>query len=687
MPTWAFLAAVVAVSAVGRFLLARRDPVAWIFPDEIAYSELAKAVAQTGSFALRENPGTNGLGIVYPVIAAPGYALFDSVVDAHEAVKAINSFVMSLTAIPVYLIARRVASRGLALTAVVLSLAIPAMSYTGTVMTENAFYPVTAAWMLVLVRALERPTAGRQAVVVLGIAVAYLTRAQAAALVPVLLTAIVILAVLEGRRRFWAELWRYRVTGLLLVTGAVGVGLLQLARGQRVSELLGAYRALEDFSYGIGEVAHWALLHLAELVILLGVFPFAAFLMVVALDLQPSATRERRIFAAAAVPFVSWFLVEVSAFATTPVSQRIEERYLFYVVPFFFVALVSWIGRGAPRPWWALWPAVLFTAALPAALPINSHLNEFAVHDAMSLLPIWRWRDRLFSPVSIDEVVVGAAVAAVVVIALIPRRWAIVLPIALAVYFVAAARPVESLTHRAAVGAWVAGGLPVPNWLDRAIGRDADTSVVWTGSGNHFAFWEGEFFNRTVGAVYALSQPYDAFGQRDARILPSGRVEYLGRPLHLGYALTDIWTELRADLAVTNELTAMQAYRVDGPLVVAQTLQGLHPDGWSGTFAIYRRYGCEGGTVRFTVNTNPTLHTRPFQVRVLRHGAETERLTVRPRPLVKELSVPLESRDGFCEVHLEMPTRPATLVTIGDLRQLGLDFHRADYVPPTPSGR
>ena len=49
---------------------------------------------------------------------------------------------MSLAAVPIYFLARRVLPQRLSLVAAVLSLAIPSMVYTGTLMTENAFYPV-----------------------------------------------------------------------------------------------------------------------------------------------------------------------------------------------------------------------------------------------------------------------------------------------------------------------------------------------------------------------------------------------------------------------------------------------------------------------------------------------------------------------------------------------------------------
>lgn len=681
VPTWIFLAFFVAVSALIRFMYARRDPAAWIFPDETVYAELAKSLAYTGEFSLRDNPGTNGLGVVYPFLISPAFALFDAIPDAHDAVKAINSVLMSLTAVPVYLLARRLVTRGLALTAAALSLSILSLTYTGTVMTENAFYLVTAVWALLLVRTLERPTLARQAVLVVGILIAYLTRAQAALFVPALVTAILLVAVLDHGWRFWRGLWTYWATWLLIALGAVGVGLRQAVRGDNLSEVLGAYIALKDYEYGVADVSHWALYHLAELVIVLGVFPFTAFVIFSTDGLRRVAPREHRLFAAAAVSLVAWFLVVVSAFASTPVAQRIEERYLFHVAPLFFIGLVAWIGRRAPRPWWALAPAALFTAALPAALPINSFLNDTAVHDTVSLLPIWRWRDRLFSAGSIDEVVIGAAIAGALLVAVIPRRYAVLLPAALFLYYAAATRPVEARIQQASQGAWEAGVRAVPNWVDRAVGVDADVAQVWTGGGNHFSFWESEFYNRSIGPVYALSQPYDSFGQRMGTIKATGRVEYLGGPLELDYVVTDIWSKLRGEVVKRNDPTSMTLYRVGGPLVVIEHLQGLFPDRWAGSFAAYRRYACSGGSVRFEVETSPAVHRKRFVVTVMQHGVETDRITVRPRPVHKVLTIPLRPHDGFCDLVLQMPAESATAATPGDLRLIGLRFNSTTYVP------
>ncbi|MHB1242207.1 MAG: glycosyltransferase family 39 protein, partial [Gaiellaceae bacterium] len=200
MPAWASLAVVVVLSAAFRLQLSRDSPAPWIFVDELIYSELAKSLAAGGDLLVRDAP-TAGYGIVYPLLISPAWALFDSVPDAYAAAKAINAVLISLAAVPAYALARRVVGHGFALAAAVLAVAIPSLVYSGTIMTENAFYPLFLVVVLSLVLVLERPTLVRQTVLVALLGVAYLTRPQAAALVAAALTAPLVQGLLGARVR------------------------------------------------------------------------------------------------------------------------------------------------------------------------------------------------------------------------------------------------------------------------------------------------------------------------------------------------------------------------------------------------------------------------------------------------------------------------------------------------------
>ena len=111
VPVWAWLTAIVAVSALARFVLALRVEAPWIMVDELIYSELARGLADGDGWSIR-GVATNAYGFVYPLLLAPAYALFDSLPQAYAAVKAINSVVISLAALPAYFLARRVLPRG-----------------------------------------------------------------------------------------------------------------------------------------------------------------------------------------------------------------------------------------------------------------------------------------------------------------------------------------------------------------------------------------------------------------------------------------------------------------------------------------------------------------------------------------------------------------------------------------------
>src|SRR5439155_671839 len=174
---------------------------------------------------------------VYPLLIAPAWRLFGSVADAYAAAKTIGSVAMSLTAIPVYLLARRVLRPAWALFAAGLALALPSMMYTGTLMTETVFYPVFACVALALVLALERPTLRRQGILLGLCLLAFLTRPQAIVLIPAVACAPLALAWLD-RRGVLRGAAEFRVLYGVLAGAVVGVLVVQLARGRSPYDVL-----------------------------------------------------------------------------------------------------------------------------------------------------------------------------------------------------------------------------------------------------------------------------------------------------------------------------------------------------------------------------------------------------------------------------------------------------------------
>ena len=196
VPDWAWLAGIVVASAALRVWLVRAMPAPFVFVDELIYSELAKSVADAGSFAVRGVP-TSGYSTLYPLLLAPAYALFDALPSAYALAKATNAVAMSFAAVPAWLVTRRVAGRGLSLLCAVIAVAIPSMAYTATLVTETLFYPVALFFAWTFLRVLERPSGGRIAVLAAALVAAVATRSQAIGFVGAVVLAPFLLALLR----------------------------------------------------------------------------------------------------------------------------------------------------------------------------------------------------------------------------------------------------------------------------------------------------------------------------------------------------------------------------------------------------------------------------------------------------------------------------------------------------------
>jgi hypothetical protein len=657
LPAWAWLTGIVVLSVLFRLALARRMVAPWIMVDELLYSELAKSFAEHGRFLVRGEP-SDGLGIVYPVLIAPAYRLFGAVPDAYAAAKAINSVLMSLAAVPAYLLARRVVRPGLALVGALLAVAVPSMVYTGTLMTENVFYPLFLCAALLLVVTLERPTLTRQAGLVALCGLLYLTRAQAVAVVPAVLTAPLLYA---GRGGFRLFRWSYGIVG--------GVGALlvavQLARGRSLTDLLGAYSAATDTHYTVASSFRWLLYHLGELDLYLGVAPF--FALVLLAVLRP---HQGRAFLSAAVALSGWLVLEVSVFASSPFVSRIEERNMFYVAPLLFTALLLWIELGMPRPRAAAVSAVV-SAALVGVVPYSGLLNGNATSDTLAFLPLWTLQDTVITLDEVAAVVVLGAIGVAAALLLLPTRWALALPAFLLVLYALSLQAIETNPHggihHASVGALYGGITRERDWVDRAVGRNADVAFVWSGNRDKFTLWENEFFNRSVGDVYDLgSSAPGGLPTTEVSVDPAtGRLRGAGRHT---YVLTDTSVNLAGVPVETDEAKQMALYLVAGPLRVRAQTTGIFPDSWSGAEATYTAFACRGGTLVVELQSDKNLHAGPVTV-----SAAGRSVRVPPNDQTVYLRVPLHPVGGRCVTRFAIS--PTAVPGPTDPRALGAHFN------------
>jgi hypothetical protein len=685
VPAWVWLVIVVCASAAVRMALAGRIVSPWIMVDELIYSELAKSFAADGHFVIRGVP-SSGYGFVYPVLIAPAFRAYNAVPPAYHAAKLINAVVMSLAAVPAYLLARRLLPAGLSLLAALLTVLVPSMLYTGMLMTENAFYPLFLLCILLLVLALERPTRLRQVLVLAACALAFATRAQAV----VLFGGVFIAPLLHGwyERDLRGAVRRFALTYGLLVGGAVLALLWTVARGRSLSSLLGAYAVAAHKGYSLSSVADYALRHVAELDLYVGVIGFAALL---AMWFAPrSASPGARAFAAATLPVSVLLLVEVAAFASTQ-SYRIEERNDFYLAPLALIAMLGLVARAdvITTSRRALVPAALIAGVLPAGVQFGRFVTTAAVSDTFALLPWWWWQDHGVSFHDLQFIALAGGLAAAAAFLFVPRRFALVFPLLVAAYFVVTSFAAENGRHgihTASVGSlW--GGIrnAHPDWIDRAVGSSADVSFIWHYTGETRPLWNNEFFNRSVGTVYTVDGPDPADGglaETPVRERGDGTlVTAAGTAPRVGYAVS--YVDIAGRPIARDDRIGLTLFRVHGPLVILTRITGLYPnDTWGRRLVTYRREHCTGGSLDVRVGTDAQLFDTAQTIDVT-SGSRTTAIRIAPaeQPTAHVL---LQPRDGVCTVDFRARiVRVPALVQKHntDERELAAHYYAFDYRP------
>jgi len=683
VPTWAWLTAIVVASATIRALLARQLVAPFIMVDELIWSELARGIADAGEPLLRDQPNP-GYSVVYPLLISPAYLLFDSLPTAYAAVKTMNAVLMSLAAIPAFFVARRVVGRSYALLAAVLAVAVPSLAYTGTVMTENAFYPLFLVVVLVLLIALERPTP-LWVVLLLALAgLAYATRVQAVALGPAILLAPLLLAVFE-RRGLRETVSRFRwLYGIVL--GAAAVVLVFQAAG---GSLLGAYEPVSEGGYDAGQALRYLWWHLAELALYVLVIPLAATIVLVARARSLDARLQA--FLATTVSVTVCLLPVVAVFASR-FSDRIEERNMFYVAPLFCIALLAWIERGAPRPRVLAAGAAAASALLVVAIPFDRFLTTSAITDTLMLLPLWSLQDRIGEG-WITVAALGVAVALAAAFVFVPRRYALTLPLVVLGLWILAIRPIWWGTHgfeRFSRGVLFQGIRKADrDWVDQALAPGTKAAFLWTGRTDRLTVNMNEFFNRRVGPVYYVTNPTPGgLPETRVRIDPkTGRVTLPdGSPVRDRYLLADSSFVPDGQLVTQDIGWGVALWRVTTPLVAAVRVDGLYPnDTWSGERVTYLRRRCRPGRLTVELSSDPSLFAAPQTVTAHSSGAVVGQVHLKPDGRAF-LSVPVSPVPGTTDcrvVYTVSPTAVPSEVLDGstDDRELGAHFNRFVYHP------
>jgi hypothetical protein len=600
---------VVLLALVVRLLLADRIVTPWIMADELVYSEMAKSFAEKGDFLLRDSPATLN-NVAYPALISPGW-LAESIDTAYGVARTINVVVMVLAAVPVYFWGKRLMSAGYALLAAVLVLLMPSLTYTGMLMTENAFFTAVVSACFAIALTLERPTLLRQGLVLGAIALTCAVRPQGLVLLPIYALALMLKLAFDmrtedgprGLRYVRDELIRFLPTGLTLLLLGGGYVAVKTLQGAGLETGLGAYGGVVKVDYDLSNAANWVVDHFAEIGLSVAVVPISALIVLFGLSLRGwVSTSAERAFVAVATSAFILVVIQVGIYASR-FSLRIEERNMFSVAPLLFLALSLWLARGLPRPPFLTAIAALTPAALLFTLDLRSLLNVGILSDTFGLIPLLRLSGHLEGGVESAEALMWmGGFAAAVVFALVPRRVArVALPAGVAVLLVVFSYSVFGSIRdhaRATLGLTSPSN---PSWIDKRIGPRSNAAFIFGASpdvlGEAQVMWQTEFWNRSVGTVYTLGPPdpglsafasFDAMTGRIAPQIGGGSPSAISR-----YAIAPTTMDLAGRVLLAQE-GRLALYRIDPPLRLTTHLGGIYQDSWMSGFAALTHYSTPG---------------------------------------------------------------------------------------------
>lgn len=565
------LAGIVLASLLVRTVLGWLRVTPTFFSDEYVYSELGRSIAETGRPLIR-GASAHFPALLQPILTAPAW-LVDDVETSFRLIQLLGSLAMSLAAVPVFLLARRLGlGQGIALAVAALTVAVPDLLYASWIVAEPFAYPLALGAVCAGTIALTTPRRRTQLAFLLLAGLAAFARAQFAVLPICFLGAVLVIGLRERRVR-----QALREQAFILAAFALPALGLLVAGPHRA---LGFYSAVLDFDALTPELGKWFGADAMVLAYASGwvLVPGAVLGLVLAL-LRPRSRAELA-FAALGGLVAGAVVLEAGVYGVR--GDRIHERYVFYAVPIVGLLFALYARRG--------WPHRLTHALLAAGLVAVSAqvpLSGFAAAEGKTNSPLLfatAYLEGRLQDVGLASLLVAATVAVLsLVVALATMRGpatTIALGLALALTTAAYTGAVLfGLGNAQAVGESV---LPVdPSFVDHA--EVGDVALLQTRHSDRGLAMESLFWNRSVDRAYLLpdgASP-DTFETTRLSVAPDGTLLAAGRPVTLPLLADRFSDTLR--LRGAKELGRSPAYRlVAGGAAqrLALYAPGRYEDGW-----------------------------------------------------------------------------------------------------------
>jgi hypothetical protein len=566
----------------------RKTP--WVFTDELEWSQISRSIASTGHAARRGQPIF--FKSLYAYVIAPCWWIH-STASAYAAVKYVNAIVMSLAAVPTYLLARMFISRRSATAVAVLSIAIPGMSYATAIVPEVLAYPWYALSSLLIVRCLARRGWLDYALAAGACIVAGLIRWPQFATVPAaFLIALGALWVTGPRGRAFRAGWSRGDNFAAIVLGA-GVLILfnrVILQHEQIWQVSTQYwkNRMVDLGLKAG----------LAFIVGMGILPVIGGFTSLFLRERRGDPRYRAFVAyfGASILCVAVYTALKAAFLSTIFATLVEERNLIYLSPLML---------------------------LGTAIVFESRRIDWRVVALVSLFVVWLIYDKSFQLLFPYFEAPGFAILAVFTRhfawTIEDLRIALVLTLGVGLLALRLRRiPQVGVVAALLVGAWMLtseiattvgsdhystqfrNNLPAQlDWIDRRV-HGAPVTYLGQAIKDPNGLFETEFWNRSIKHVDSLdgSAPGPGPAYAPNIISTDGKLDGLnGVP----YIVADNGVSLQAKrIDGWNQLIL---YRATGPWRLLQAEQQVYSDGWAPEWSTFTYFKPgQRGTLEVTLS-------------------------------------------------------------------------------------
>ena len=592
------LACLIGISFAARLVAGWLRATPSYFPDEYLYAELARSLLESGRPAVR-GVEIGFPALLQPVLMAPTWLVGDVVVS-YRLTQALGALAMSLVALPVFALARRLGiRRPLALAAAALSLAVPDLLFASWVMAEPFAYPLFVGVVLAATAALSEPSRRRGLLLVALVALAAFARAQFAIL-PLCFVAAVFLVGLRERRL------RFVLREQALPLGAfAGVGLAVALVG--VGRVLGLYRSALDGRADPVELLERVGTNALVLAYASGWILVPGALLGLALVLGRPRSRAELAFGAIFLTTAVALLLEAGLAGAV---ENAQERYVFYVLPLAAIAFCLYASRGWPaRRSLALIASLLIVAS--SQVPLAGLTAAEGKTQSPFLLAAFRFEETLGSPGSgsLTLALVAAILGlAVIVLSARPTLATSVALTAAMTFSLAASAGAVAFDNRNSTSVRAAFLPGERSWVDRA-GFD-EVTLVRAPDGVRTEALEQLFWNPSVDRVVLLpgAEEVDHFRSSSLTLGNDGSLRSEGRPL-AGPVLVDGYGGTIV-LAEADQIASSQSFtlwRPHGTARMSLYMAGRYSDGWlAGIGRLYLWPERTGGSIERRVTLTLT---------------------------------------------------------------------------------